>query len=63
MGWNTQHDDKDTKVQVSGGYARNEERTDFLIIDKASGEHQHISVSSSPGSDVVEHHDYEPPKS
>ena len=41
------------------GYSRkddDEPRTDFLIIDKSSGEHSHISIDQY--GNQTEHHDY-----
>ena len=59
MGWNTQDNNDDAKVMVNGGYSRkddDEPRTDFLIIDKSSGEHSHISIDQY--GNQTEHHDY-----
>ncbi len=63
MGWDTQSDNKDAKVQVSGSACKDgRERTDFLIIDKASGQHKHVSVGTGAKDGVVEHHGYQKPK-
>lgn len=57
MGWETQDDNESVKVQVNGGYKKTgEPRTDFLIIDKSTGEHNHISVDTT--GKITEHHDY-----
>lgn len=59
MGWDTQDDTNDTKVQVNSGYNKDgAERTDFLIIDKATGDHNHISIGSGANDGIVEHHGY-----
>jgi hypothetical protein len=59
MGWSTQDNNDDAKVQVSGDYNKSgDERTDFLIIDKATGEHNHISIGTGANDGIVEHHDY-----
>lgn len=59
MGWDTQDNNKDTKVQVNGGYNRTGgERTDFLIIDKATGEHNHISIGTGAKDGITVHHGY-----
>ncbi len=58
MGWFTQDEDDQSKVKVSGDYARNEERTDFLFVDKESGEHSHYSIGSGADDDLHKHHDY-----
>lgn len=57
MGWETQDSNDNAKVLVNGGYNKaGEPRTDFLIIDKSTGEHNHISIDQS--GNVTEHHDY-----
>ena len=55
MPWYTQDEDQDSKV--SGDYSRDEIRTDFLLVDKDSGEHKHISVDLE--GNMTEHHDYQ----
>ncbi len=58
MGWLTQDSNDSTKVQVSGDYDRkgDEPRTDFLIIDRDTGTHSHISIDQE--GTVTSHHDY-----
>lgn len=54
-----QDDNDDVKVMVSGDYSckdDDEPRTDFLIIDKISGEHKHISIDQY--GNETEHHGY-----
>lgn len=59
MSWSTQDDNKDAKVRVSGDSNKTgAPRTDFLIIDKASGEHNHLSIGTGANDGVVERHDY-----
>lgn len=59
LAWNTQDNNDDAKVQVSGDYNKSgSERTDFLIIDKTSGDHNHISIGTDANDTVVEHHGY-----
>lgn len=58
MGWLTQSDDKDTKVQVSGDHCRDgRERTDFLIIDKEGHSYEHISIGAEADSEPVSYGD------
>jgi hypothetical protein len=60
MGWDTQDSNKDAKVQVNGGYNKTGgERTDFLIIDKATGDHNHISIGTGAKDGVIVHHGYD----
>ncbi len=59
MGWDIQDNNDNVKVMVSGDYSRkddNEPRTDFLIIDKISGKHKHISIDQY--GNETEHHGY-----
>lgn len=57
MGWETQDNNDDAKVQVNGDYKKTgEPRTDFLIIDKSTGQHNHISVDTN--GNLTEHHGY-----
>jgi hypothetical protein len=59
MPWNTQDSNPDAKVQVSGDYSRDGEvRTDFLVIDKATGQHAHYSITPEPGSELIEQHPF-----
>lgn len=59
MGWQQQDDNPDAKVMVNGAYNRSgEERTDFLIIDKQTGEHSHLSIGTGANDDLQQHHDY-----
>ena len=45
MSWSKQSENDDFTVKVSGDYCKDgEERTDFLIIDRETGEHAHVSV-------------------
>lgn len=47
MSWDKQSENDNFTVKVSGDYCRDgEERTDFLIIDKETGQHAHVSVDS-----------------
>lgn len=60
MGWLTQDEDDQSKVKVNGAYNRaGDERTDFLFVDKATGEHSHYSIGSGPDDELVQHHDYQ----
>jgi hypothetical protein len=60
MAWATQDSNDSAKVQVSGDYNRSGgERTDFLVVDKSTGQHAHYSIGSEPGSQLNEHHGYD----
>ncbi|MFZ2560423.1 MAG: hypothetical protein WAW91_02220 [Candidatus Nanoperiomorbaceae bacterium] len=62
MGWFTQDDNENAKVKVGiDGDRKNadnpeESRTDFLIIDKQTGDHNHISVDQD--GNTTEWHEY-----
>jgi hypothetical protein len=44
MPWSTQSSDDSSKVQVSTDSSRDRPQTDFLIIDRDSGEKEHIAI-------------------
>lgn len=48
MSWSTQSQNDDFTTKVSGDYSKDgEERTDFLIFDRKTGEHAHVSVDAN----------------
>ena len=57
--WKTQEKNKDFHVEVSGSYVRNDdrERTDFIIRQRGSSEHEHFSVGEDSDWEVVKQHD------
>ena len=56
MGWFTQSEDEDTEVRVSGDRCKDgRERTDILIIDKASDTHIHGSIGSEANSEFTQY--------
>lgn len=48
MSWSTQSQNDDFTTKVSGDYSKDgEERTGFLIFDRKTGEHAHVSVDAN----------------
>ncbi len=57
MSWSDYSKDDDYKIKVSGDYCKdNEERTDYLIIDRDTGEKKHISIDAY--GEMKEWHDF-----
>jgi hypothetical protein len=60
MGWYTQSNSDDAKVNAKPGLdANGNERTEFMIVDKSSGLHNHTSESAEPGGGTTEYHGYD----
>jgi hypothetical protein len=54
--WDTQSDNGDTKVKVTTDYNRDgKAQTDAIVIDKATGQHIHVSADMKSG-EVTERH-------
>lgn len=64
--WQIQSDNDDYKVKVSSRYLEKNpkygtpdmKRTDYLIFDKKTGKHKHLSIGEDPETDIKDWHEW-----